>query len=511
MNFMRLMLFYTVLASANLQAYCHVKDSPNEQSDILYQLLKSSPGCPTDVVALKEIFEKEGLQALPSMVANRGHHNPSLGSFSIFESVEGHSSTLKMFVRPEHLYFGHFTSLSETREVILDQENTHNKLLIEAIAYDFKKGLFNFYELIGSISEQPQWFYRGDSLDALEDNKHLKISSNPQFGKKMRCSACHNSGGPIMKELEFPHNDWWTKKKGLPLGPNMASPPLKKYLTQFIDASDFSKNVQRGMKLLERNSNHNSRSLKEKLRPLFCTTEINLVSDTLPLSSPLNVIHVSSEIFINPLLQSAISLKMRKDFYIEALQKINSNFPETNLLDADHAFLAPVKSRINQLQVKNLIVSRVIDLEFTLDVLSIDYQNPLFSQKRCGLLKFLPDERNWFDLFKKNLNSAHSPSALELAKKLEIIDGPAHQKEAYNYLVRKQKGWTEQDPVLKEIILLNKLRLSVSKDDISKNPRGQIIEPGFRVVFPVFDVHSMPGHSFSTSLKPSNKPCSIFE
>jgi hypothetical protein len=53
----------------------------------------------------------------------------------------------------------------------------------------------------------------------------------PIFGKQLRCSGCHISGGPIMKELTEPHDSWWRTTRPLPLGARkpekIASPNLK--------------------------------------------------------------------------------------------------------------------------------------------------------------------------------------------------------------------------------------------------------------------------------------------
>ena len=135
--------------------------------------------CPTDVFALKAALLSDGLLAQPAMVANRGRHNPQLGSFSFFEVVSGHSSTLNKTLRPEHFYFGHFTQVN-SGVVDLDQTPEAGKLMIELVAWDFTKGLYNFYELIGTGSTGATWFYRGDSRDAFLDNKNLHLPSVPE-------------------------------------------------------------------------------------------------------------------------------------------------------------------------------------------------------------------------------------------------------------------------------------------------------------------------------------------
>lgn len=453
---------------------CYIHNSPGMSQDYLKSILQTT-ACPANVQELKALFNKDKMKAIPAMVANRGFHNPEAGSFSIFESVQGYSELMKRNILPEHLYFGHFTTI-EGDSVILDQENSKNKLLIELMAYDFRSNVYNFYELIGGDTG-PKWFYRGNSFDIFEDNKFLKISNPSRFGNKLRCSACHSSGGPIMKEMAFPHNDWWTNKDKLLFGTNRPSDELNGYMKHFVDASVFSNNVVKGIRLLEKKKIWVNRSMREKLRPLFCSTEINLVSDN---KKGIDI-SISSAVFVDPLLFPETTLKMNRPFYESALRSLGSRFPENGFIDSAHAFLAPRKSEQTTYQVEVLLKDRIVDEEFALDVLSVDFENPLFSELRCSLLRFVPESGNWKEEFINNLVEARFPDANNFL----INNAKEHKQRAAQYIKDKISSWKAQVNVKKEIIKLNDLRLSVFKDDISKNPRGQILEPGFRVIFPI--------------------------
>lgn len=473
-----LLLTLSLIAFANSVGGACLPSGEPSNSDLL--AIHLSRKCPTSVQELKTLFFDDGLTLNPSIVANRGRHNPELGSFSIFETTSGHSRLLNATVSPEHLYFGHFTTL-EKDSVTLDQAPGEGKLLIEVMAYDFKKKVYNFYELIGH-GTRAKWHYRGDSTDALLDNKNLKIGPSGSFGQRMRCSACHASGGPIMKELEFPHNDWWTVARGLPFGSHKLSPELEEYLTQFVDASDFSKSVKKGMRLLEKKQT--ALTLKERLRPLFCSTEINIKSDGVPLETPNAYIEVSSEVFVDPLLYKEESLLVEKGAYLRALMALGSNFPETNRPDADHAFLAPVRSEVNTRALLKLIDEKTINLEFALDILSIDFENPLFSELRCGLLKLIPESPQWKEEFKMALKRKGDSVSLKVADNLSRTNGEEHRMKARAYIASKKMNLTTYESLVSEVTKLAKLRKSVFDDEISKNPKGQILEPGFRIVFP---------------------------
>ncbi len=474
----------SILLTATAWADCRVRGGAG-QRDVLFAVVSTAATCPLSVQELRRLLAEDGLAPVPALVANRGAHNPARGSFSIFESTRGASRLLGQRIAPEHLYFGHFTDLNAKKEVVLDQQSQPNKLLIEVIAYDFQKGLYNFYELVGTPAG-PEWFFRGNTLNALEDNRLLKLGKRPQFGTHMRCSACHNSGGPIMKELSPPHNDWWTKARGLDFGANKPSAELQRYLSSFVDASEFSRNVFAGMKLLERRGLAANLSLKEKLRPLFCTTEINLRSDSRPLAAPASGMEIPAEVFVDPILAKAPALRLSKQAYLQGLGVLGSQFPETTLTDADHGFLAPVKGVANHLQITELIEHRVIDLEFALDVLSVDFKSPMFSQSRCELLSLVRESSDWKESFLVSLKVSSLKAAPELAAKLAVVNGAEHRKAALEYLRNKEASWQNPEAVLAELRVLNHLRASVFRDEISQNPKGQILEPGFRVIFPVF-------------------------
>ncbi len=493
---MRILLLFCLTGLSQLlwaQTKCNVYDLQNApthaQNDALGLVLRSVQKCPTNVQELKALLLSRGDQIEPAMVANRGRHNPELGSFSFFETVRNNSETRKIL--PGDFFFGHFTKAVE-KEIILDQQPASGKLLIEALAWDPVKKVYNFYELIGEESSA-HWFFRGDSLDILKDNSYIHRDPpphTPKYGRTLRCSACHSSGGPIMKELEFPHNDWWTKSRPLEFGSNNPSNEIKTWLTDLVDASTFSEYVKAGIEKLELSPTYqqfrSKISLQEQLRPLFCENEINLESDVLSgfewQQSP---VQIPVDFIASPLLtnRSDLHVTVERNDYQRFLTQQRMKFPETEFMDADHAWLVPVKGFSDLLAIQSLIDHNVVDEKFVADVLAVDFQNPLFSKKRCHLLKLLPDttEGNWRESFTENLKQSQSPEALQL---LEYLQNPKytmrwHQNNVREYLLR-----TQSSPSALYSRLLNQRKAAFSSE-ISKNPLGQILEPGFRVIFPV--------------------------
>jgi hypothetical protein len=482
-----LALFFTSPLSL---ADCQIKNSDGRaasaKADPLFTLLAKSPACPENVQALKALLRSAGNTLRPSMVANRGIHNPELGSFSFFEEVVSAANSKKPL---GEFFFGHFTEAVDGI-LRLDQAPAPRKLMIEVIAWDPQKNIFNFYELIGT-GAGGQWFYRGDSSDILKDNALLYMENSrslPSFGNTLRCSACHASGGPIMKEISTPHNDWWTQARPLDFGKNKLSAEVSQMVSQIVGAEQFHISVRNGIQKLEDSPSYQSlksaMSLKAQLRPLFCELEVNLMSDALPLEAKAERIQIPSASIVNPLLKSGI-LAMPKAAYLQLLSFFQMRFPETNRQDADHAWLVPVKGYSDLLAIQSLIKNKIVSAEFAADVLAVDLQHPVFSTKRCGLLKLWP-AFGGMEAFKSTLKASSLPEAQELYKNL--VDPARNQmvyaKLAETLLVQTQMELNSQQGQRLWFEKLLSQRQAVFTAVISKNPRGQILEPGFRVIFP---------------------------
>ncbi|MCX6127331.1 MAG: hypothetical protein NTV34_21630 [Proteobacteria bacterium] len=474
---------------------CSIGGRPSiKNTDILIKLLQAPGQCPKDVFGLHQKLKADGLTQKPAMVANRGFHNSTLGSFSFFETVEGISNGFGSTVKPGDFFFGHFTGVDSSGSISLDQEPSSGKLMIELIVWDDLKGFFNFYEMIGAGSVG-QWFYRGDSSDILADVAQLHRQSDPAhpiFGTNLRCSGCHTNGGPIMKELSFPHNDWWLSDHKLPLEPNHPDNRVQEIMAKLVDASQFAGSVSTGQTKLMASAKFSGAikalSLQERLRPLFCPVEVNISSDVHSIAENQADISVPSGFFINPLLAKQ-DLHLSRKAYTESLKILKSKFPETGALDADHAWLAPVKAESDLALVQAAIGAGLVDDEFVSDVLAVDVTNPVVSMQRCALLKFLPTSASigWQEGFLRNLQSSATDGAKELALNFTAIerDKAFHQRTAEEFLSSCQTQLMQQDGVTNLARLLGQRRAEVFASEISKNPMGQILEPGFRVIFPL--------------------------
>ncbi|WP_051546300.1 hypothetical protein [Legionella lansingensis] len=480
---------------------CSIINESNEQApkmnDVLGLLLTEMDSCPKDVFALRELLKQLGLKLDTTMVANRGFHNPSQGSFSLFEMVSGNAKlTTATTVSPGEFFFGHFTAVDDANHLIADQNPVKDSLMIEALAWDQQKRVFNFYELRGE-GEQGQWFYRGDSQDIFADNEWLHRQEDPfhpKFGRRLRCSGCHGAGGPIMKELDSPHNDWWEPNRKLDFGGREADKKLAEILETLVPPDYLAKNVVIGLrKLLDTHSSQQqSLSLQEQLRPLFCPVELNLASDSATNDENKDEVIIPTGFFVDErLVDTPITILVARAFYQLAYKRVGSNFPETNLEDADHAWLTPVKARSDRMAIDALIARGVIDDKFVADVLGIDMTNPVFSSIRCQLLRFLPElSFGWREKFIANLVKSSEPVAHELAQNLvnPELTPRFYRARAQQFLENCRIKLKNPENVAELYKLLVQRRKEIRTSEISANPRGQILEPGFRVIFPESEI-----------------------
>jgi len=482
---------------------CVIRDTAGvpvqDNGDALAKLLLAGGPCPADVFEFRSRLAASGATIRTTLVANRGFHDqkkdPEAMHFMMFEIVTGRLGPAAVEVGDGEFFFGHFTAVKGADTLFADQRPSSGALMIELIAFDHSKGVFNFYELIGD-GRRGRWFYRGDSLDIQSDVKLLHRQADPgrpQFGTRLRCSGCHTGGGPIMKELASPHNDWSTAERPLTFGGLKPDAALADILKGVVDADELAKGVRAGASRLAESGRFRqglkALPLQEKLRPLFCPVEVNLESDVRPLDEGAAVLQVPSAFFVSPLFAQATIQVGRAD-YDAALKAARASFPETARADADHGWLTPVKGFSDMLAVAALVKDGIVDQEFVGDVLAVDMTNPSLSPGRCSLLRLLPgdEKEGWQEAFKVSLRAeaGRVPAAQELLSNLAdpARDMRFHQARAARILQSSQARLKERDAVVALYGLLAQRRAEVFASEISKNRQGQILEPGFRVIFP---------------------------
>jgi hypothetical protein len=249
-----------------------------------------------------------------------------------------------------------------------------------------------------------------------------------------------------MKELDFPHNDWWRGKRPLLFGSNKPSNAVSQLVSTLVDASEFSKSVKEGIIKLEESRRYmklkSSLTFQEQLRPLFCSTEINLVSASETLGEGNQVVTAKSSFWVSRFLGGKKDIEIKTESYLAASRALNLRFPETSAADADHPWLAPVRGHTNDLAISTLLKDGVVHFEFVTDVLAVDFKRPLFSSERCSLLALVPLQiSNWENEFVKNLIAAETEGAKKLLEHIQRGVAASASSKLYLDSLQKSQTW----------------------------------------------------------------------
>jgi hypothetical protein len=323
---------------------------------------------------------------------------------------------------------------------------------VEIMAFDETAGVFNYYETDGSEIK-----FFGNSKDMLQGSPD---------GQTRRCAGCHNGGGMVMKELHTP----WLHWEG-----HMNTPGAAELVAAHEDLGSKSDGAELEGLVKTANRQWNETRVahaienlpvREILKPLFCTVEINLDNGA-DFFSPADgkkgtcsqdetitcnidddcgagnscqqgslMTRVPADVLLDPVLKSFGSININHDDY-QALLAANGSqlqgIPGT--ADTVFDFVFPERAEIDKDYVDQLVGAGVIDDELVKDVLMVDFTRPIFSSDRCDLLEFAPvlskDDLNPENLrqgFIANLGSpAAGTPAAELLANLST-QGENHQE-----------------------------------------------------------------------------------
>ncbi|MFN3428892.1 MAG: hypothetical protein ACK46X_02945 [Candidatus Sericytochromatia bacterium] len=483
--------------------------------DAVKRAILSGPEVPRTVAQVRARLLGQGGRLKTHIVNNRGHENPEAGSFSFFETYTGPMTGGA--VKDGELFIGFFSE--RQGDALAVMQSFEPGLMIELIAWDYTKQAYNFWELIGT-GKSAEWHYRGDSADVLADVAAVNMGqTKPAFGARLRCSGCHTLGGPIMKELDTPNNDWWTDAHKLELGSmklqagSEATAMATQLFKDAVDASDLSRQVDSGMKRLMQARaarGGDGQSLQQQLRSLFTPMEINLASDTTPFKTRSDVALPAAFFLDARLTGPQPGIPVTAAQYRSALAEVGSRFApdEANREETRHAFVVPVRSAIDNMAIDGLVRRGLLDEELIADVLAVDATNPLHSKARASLLRFVPDQAASVAALRAGLVASLQKAPQDAAAKelLANLTDPArtaafHRKRAIAVLQALRAARANPAAVVGWLKLASQRRAEVAAAETSQNPRGTILEPGFRVIFPVDRVNARPG---ALRLNPAN-------
>jgi hypothetical protein len=506
---------------------CAAQPGDEVKKDAVQRGLLAGPDVPRDVLAVRQRLLQLGGKLKTHIVANRGHDNPKFGSFSFFETYTGPIPGGK--VEDGEFFLGFFSE-PQNGKLAVDNQAQKHQLMMELIAWDYTKKVYNFWELIGD-GKTGQWQFRGDSNDILADVTEVYMTADrPKFGKRLRCSACHTLGAPIMKELWEPHNDWYRAGEPLPLGaltldegdnamnPRHAAAKLWKNAT---DASHLSDRVMHSANKLitARLQKEDAKvTLRHQLRSLFAAMEINLIGDNKPFSKRVkdgSAVQLPQEFFVDAALAGKPGrVPVDVKVYQDVVKKVNARLAakETpGLVETHHAFNVPVRSWIDGVVVSKLLMQGNLDLQLVLSVLAIDFTTPIHSTKRAGLLRYVPEKAQDAVDLRRQLTAAlkeakGDPAAQQL---LAYLTEPQYtvehfRKMAADYLDVIHKAAGDVEAVTDWWRIASQRREELKVAPTAPTPQHNITEPGFRVIFPEDNLMSIPG---KLSLDPKRGRC----
>lgn len=338
---------------------------------------------------------------------------------------------------------------------------------IEAWGWDEKQSVYNYYRLDKARTEQATWKFRGSSK--------LADTLSPQ-DRQNTCFACHINGGPIMKEFLFPWNNWhsfedrtsyldgtsdtpWPVSKDPKVKGRLSSAEL---LEGTLISSLKRFNKRRVDELVQQNTVMDAKRL---LRPLFVTTEFNLISSRQksgihPLDKQMNAptanVEVPDSFFLNTHIIHSDTIigtkglalpdsltftslvKVKPEEYKALVEESGIQLFNTKPGDSRFAWLVPEPAVVDILMVDELLKRGVITPEFVAAVMAIDLENPMFSSKRESLFAFIPDTYQ--------VSAGQKPDALTTAVIANIKSGmpePGSTADEFLKLLQNNDSKTE--------------------------------------------------------------------
>lgn len=331
---------------------------------------------------------------------------------------------------------------------------------LEAWGWDEQRGRYNYYKLdnTGTTGQGKTWKFRGSSVGA----DQLTV---PQ--RRNTCFACHINGSPVMKELLRPWNNWHSVVSGAPanylIAGNVNAWPVASdrqlkgsdgggltdafQLEESILAALHGFNARRIEAAIEQsssdnNAHHTIRSGQRLLRPLFQTTEYNLISSTrasglhalpqLNRMGPSGPVPIPDSFFLNAELIAGggqspgyrgLGVPEAKSFGNVAQVKadeykslvLNSKVRlHGEISDANFAWLAPQPSHVDNDLIDQLLQRGVVSPSFVAAILAVDLENPVLSADRANLLHFVPER---FDFAPASAGGGGSPHPDDVTRK----------------------------------------------------------------------------------------------
>jgi hypothetical protein len=332
---------------------------------------------------------------------------------------------------------------------------------VELLANNTVDGIFSYYarepvagprdsfdqdaDQTKRLKEPMIWKFYGTSVDFVSNGYDCDVSKfhgacqsrwaqdNGVKGNTSgaRCASCHPGGGMVQKELNSPWTYWqddpggYTQKHKDVYG---SFQPGVSY--EGVTTTQNTRWAKKRVDVLAK------KSVKDLLRPVFCTMDINLQAGE-------GGAH--RDFFVDPQFNSgAPSINFDPASYTAALTALAQDVMQEDpndenkrisfspkISDTPDTFMYPERSQLDQAYVAALIASGKVTADLVRDILFVDFTRPIFSPTRCGLVDLadgITDSTKAKDELIKKL-TAKSPAAgtaeKEFLDSLQVASEPA--------------------------------------------------------------------------------------
>jgi hypothetical protein len=188
------------------------------------------------------------------------------------------------------------------------------------------------------------------------------------------------------------------------------------------------------------------------------------------------------------------------ELYDTALEKVGSQFTD-QFRETHHAFNVPARSYIDNQIIDSLTQRGLLDCELVADVLAVDFTVPVYSGQRLSLVNFLPETATTADELRQGLIEALSQAPGTDAAAQELLANlkdPArtaafHRQRAADFVALCRQEAKTLDVVVDWLRIASQRRAEVLVSETASSEQGNILEQGFREVFPSDALNSQPG------------------
>jgi hypothetical protein len=283
--------------------------------------------------------------------------------------------------------------VSWNSQVFLSARPGPHSSFLQVIAWDASKNRFNFYEY---NDDTLVWSWMGNSTYATQAET-----------KGHGCFDCHHNGIVIMKELTAPWNNWHSNQAAIVadvVPPAVAEEALFKQKSEANVLEGLVEGYQSNFHSKRINGLINSSQTQisgvpDLLRNIISHSTVNLVSSGTK-SKAGGTVNVPTDLFLRKRLASLAGVQIPnaipQDKYQQYLTAHKYRLVQEREKHVQYsmdgstffAFLIPAYSAEDDTIASTLSSMNILDDHFEVSLMMVDFQNPVFSAVREGLLKY---------------------------------------------------------------------------------------------------------------------------